>query len=290
MTACSPPRPSPGLLPEDGGRLQPGALLALVDQAALQRTAPAASGAHRRRCTGPHRARCTAAAPARRRCGAPGAHRRRTRRRTAPARRPAVRPPGDAPPRRRHPEGRPARPARRLGTPGTASRRRRSGPAAPRPPPRRHRPRQPSSSTPTRTTTLSPPRPTDRPDDQQRSDTRRHLNEIQPPERIRTCNSSTPERLKSTRTQAFKTRYTPRHHDQMGRAARLRGEGAAGAGWPARADHLERSQRVLSDRCGGRGAGELLHRRRDGGGAARPLVRRRGGHPGTGRRGRHRRT
>ena len=112
-----------GLLPDDG---RPAAARRAARPRRPGRTAThctSRTGAHRRRCTGPHRARRTAAAPARRRCGAPGAHRRRTRRRTAPARRPALRPPGDAPPRRRHPESRPARPARRLGTPGTADRR-----------------------------------------------------------------------------------------------------------------------------------------------------------------------
>jgi hypothetical protein len=45
-----------GLLPHDGVRLQPGVLLALVDQAALQRTAPAATqctAAGAPECTGP---------------------------------------------------------------------------------------------------------------------------------------------------------------------------------------------------------------------------------------------
>ena len=46
-----------GLLPDDGLRLEPGELLALVDRAALQRTAPSAP-----RCTGAAAPECTAAA------------------------------------------------------------------------------------------------------------------------------------------------------------------------------------------------------------------------------------
>ena len=116
-----------GLLPDDGVRLQPGALLALVDRAALQRTAPAAllrTAAGAPECTdagAPVRTEPAAPPPHQSGdgVGAPGAHRRRTGGRTAPARRAAVRPPGDAPPRRRHPQGHPADTARRLGAPGT---------------------------------------------------------------------------------------------------------------------------------------------------------------------------